>query len=273
MLLEQGSMKKPGRIRVGIGGWVYEPWRASFYPSGLAHGRELEYASGKVTSIEINGTYYRTQKPENFAKWRDQTPDDFVFSVKASRYATNRKVLADAGASIDRFVNSGLAQLGGKLGPVLWQFAPTKRFDADDFERFLKLLPADAGGHALRHVLDVRHESFMSAQFIELARRYRAATVFSDSDDYPSFANVTGELVYARLMRSQAPVATGYPDAALDQWAERARAWAGGGEPTDLPRIEAAGAAPRPRDVFLFFISGAKERAPAAACELLSRLG
>ncbi len=270
--MKRGSAKH-GRIRVGIGGWTYEPWRETFYPQDLPQKRELEYASRQVTAIEINGTYYRTQKPASFAKWRDETPADFVFSVKAPRYATNRRVLAEAGASIEFFMQSGLSELGDKLGPMLWQFAPTKRFDPEDFERFLKLLPAELRGRPLRHVLDVRHESFANANFIALAQRYRAATVFADSDDYPSFADLTANFVYARLMRCQASHKTGYTGPALDRWAERARAWARGEEPADLPRVGKAGAKSAPRDVFLFMISGAKERAPAAACALLSRLG
>ena len=264
------------RIRVGIGGWTYEPWRANFYPADLPQKRELEYASRQVNSIEINGTYYRTQTPASFAKWRDETPDDFVFSVKASRYATNRKVLADAGESIGRFMGSGLAELGDKLGPILWQFMPTKQFEADDFGEFLRLLPNKLGKRTLRHVLDVRHESFMAPEFLALARRYKTAAVFTDSEDYPSFADTTADFVYARLMRCEAKIETGYSGKALAAWAKRAVTWAKGGAPDDLPRVEAADAESKsdakPRDVFVYFINGAKERAPAAACALRSRL-
>ena len=265
-------MTKRGTIRVGVGGWTYAPWRTTFYPPDLTQKRELEYASRQLTAIEINGTYYRSQTRASFAKWRDETPAGFVFSVKASRYATNRKVLAEAGPSIERFVDSGLAEFGDKLGPVLWQFAPTKRFEPDDFERFLKLLPAEAHGLPLRHVLDVRHASFMCAEFLALARHYRAATVFTDAADYPSFADLTSDFVYARLMQCAASVKTGYPAKALAAWAERARTWAQGDEPDGLPRVEKARAESKPRDVFIFFINGAKERAPAAAVELLKRL-
>ena len=262
-----------GRIRVGIGGWTYQPWRGIFYPLDLPHKRELEYASRQTTAIEINGTYYRTQKPESFAKWRDETPDDFVFSVKAPRYATNRGVLAEARSSVERFIEGGVLELGRKLGPLLWQFAPTKRYEAEDFERFLKLLPREAGGMPLRHVLDVRHESFMCADFLALARRYRAATVFTDSANYPSFADLTSDFVYARLMQSQAEMDTGYPRVALQRWAARAQCWARGDEPDDLPRVESPEAqALRMRDVFVFMIDGAKERAPAAAGALLECL-
>jgi uncharacterized protein YecE (DUF72 family) len=261
-----------GAIRVGVGGWTYEPWRDNFYPAGLAQQRELEYASRKLTSIEINGTYYGTQKPESFTKWRDETPDGFVFSVKATRYATNRRLLAEAGDSINRFVESGLARLGAKLGPILWQFMPTKRFEPEDFEAFLALLPREVEGLALRHVMDVRHPTFRAAGYLALARKYRVATVFSDTDDYPSFADVTGDFVYARLQRSQAEIATGYAPPALDAIADCARLWAAGLEPASAPRVEPPQPAGAPRDVFLFFISGAKERAPAAAQALMTRL-
>ncbi len=262
-----------GAIRVGVGGWTYEPWRANFYPAGWSQQRELEYASRKLTAIEINGTYYGTQKPASFARWRDETPDGFMFSVKASRYATNRRVLAEAGESIQRFVGSGLEELGPKLGPLLWQFLPTKRFEPDDFAAFLALLPRELNGLALRHVMDVRHASFMTPEYLALARKFRVATVFSDTDEYPSFADVTGDFVYARLQRSKAEIPTGYDAAALDAIAECAVLWASGGEPARAPRIEPPQPAGAPRDVFLYFISGAKERAPAGAQALIARVG
>jgi uncharacterized protein YecE (DUF72 family) len=265
----KGSRKT---IRVGVGGWTFEPWRDNFYPAGLPHSRELEYASRKLTAIEINGTYYSSQKPATFAKWRDETPDDFMFSLKASRFATNRRVLAEAGESIERFVNSGIAELAHKLGPIVWQFAPTKRFDPVDFEAFLKLLPAQVSGLELRHVMDVRHETFRSPEYLDLARRYRVTTVFTDSDDYPSFADITGDFVYARMMRTDATLPEGCTEQVFDQLAMCAHAWRDGGEPADLPRVESPPAAARPRDVFMYFISGAKEKAPAAAMSLLKRL-
>ena len=266
--------KAAGAIRVGVGGWTYEPWRNNFFPQGLAHARELDYASRKLTAIEVNGTYYSTQKPATFAKWRDETPDGFVFSLKASRYSTNRKVLAEAGESIQRFIGSGIEELGPKLGPIVWQFAPTKRFDPDDFGAFVDLLPAQVGSMALRHVLDVRHASFKVPEYLALARKAKVATVFADSDEYPSFADLTADFVYARLMRTHAEIDAGYAAADLDAWAARAQRWAGGHEPADLPRVEpaASGAGP-PRDVFVYFISGAKERAPAAAMAMIERLG
>ncbi len=261
------------RIRVGVGGWTYAPWRDNFYPAGLAQSRELQYASRQLTAIEVNGTYYGIQTPASFARWRDETPDDFVFSLKASRHATNRRVLAEAGESIERFVGSGIAELGEKLGPVVWQFAPTKAFDAADFEAFLALLPAEVGGRPLRHALDVRHASFASPAFLALARKYRCAAVFTDSDDYPSFADPTADFVYARLMRSQPSLPAGFEAGALDAIAACGRVWRDGGEPDGVPRVEPPAPAGAPRDVFLFFISGAKERAPAAAMAVLDRLG
>lgn len=260
-------------IRVGIGGWTYPAWRGVFYPEDLPHAQELEYASRQLTAIEVNGTYYSSQKPATFAKWRDATPDGFVFTLKASRYATNRRQLAGAKDSVERFVHSGIAELGPKLGPIVWQFAPTKTFDAEDFGAFLELLPERVDGLALRHVLDVRHPSFLCEDYLRLARRHRAATVYTDSDDYPSMADCTADFVYARLMRASAGFKAGYAPKALDAWAARLQAWAGGAQPADLPRAgEPAGAAAQPRDVYAFFINGAKERAPAAARALIERL-
>ena len=270
----------PCRVGVGVGGWTFEPWRGgSFYPEGWPHGKELEYASRHLTAIEINGTYYGTQRPATFAKWRDATPEGFVFSLKASRFTTNRRVLAEAGESIERFVSSGIAELGDKLGPIVWQFAPTKKFDPPDFEAFLKLLPASVAGLALRHVLDVRHESFMGPDYLALARRHGAATVFTDSDDHPSFADITGPFVYLRLMRCEAHRPHGFAPEVFAPLAACVRAWHAGREPSGLPRVEPArvasaggGGGEAKRDVFVFMISGAKERAPAAAMALLEHL-
>ena len=268
------SAARAGAIRVGIGGWTYAPWRGPFYPEGLPHARELEYASRQLTAIEINGTYYSSQKPATFAKWRDETPDDFVFSLKASRYATNRRELAGAGESVHRFVHGGIAELGPKLGPIVWQFAPTKAFDAEDFGAFLALLPDQVDGLPLRHVIDVRHASFACQAYLDLARRHGVATVYTDSEDYPSLADRTADFVYARLMRASTAFKAGYAPKALDAWADRLRTWASGGDPADLPRVD-----PRQppgvshaRDVFAFFINGAKERAPAAARAMIERL-
>jgi uncharacterized protein YecE (DUF72 family) len=262
------------RIRVGIGGWSFEPWKNNFYPQGWSAARELEYASRQLTAIEINSTYYSSQKPSTFAKWAKDTPEGFMFSVKASRFATNRRVLGEAGESVRMFVEGGIAELGEKLGPIVWQFAPTKRFDPVDFEAFLKLLPTSVGGRPLRHALDVRHESFCTPDYLALARRYKAATVFTDSDDYPPIADLTSDFVYTRMMRTRSDLAEGCEPHVLKALAACGKAWASGSEPTDLPRIEPAGPAHEAgRDVFMFFISGAKEKAPAAAMGLIRELG
>jgi uncharacterized protein YecE (DUF72 family) len=262
------------RIRVGIGGWTYEPWRESFYPADVSAKRELEYASRKMTAIEVNGTYYSTMTTKSFERWFAETPDDFMFSLKANRFATNRRVLAEAGESISRFVGSGLARLEHKLGPLLWQFADSKKFDPVDFEAFLQLLPEDVEGRPLRHVLDVRNDTFMTPEFLALARKYRAAVVFTDSPKFPSFANLTTDFVYLRLMNAQAEVPTGYAPQALAAVAECAKAWATGGEPSGLPLVAGDAGAPASasRDVFMFMINGAKERAPAAAMHVIERL-
>ena len=266
-------MPEPGNIRVGIGGWLFAPWRNNFYPAKWPQKRELEYASRHVTSIEINSTYYRAQTPATYAKWRRETPDGFVFSLKAQKDATAERVLANAGRRIKGFVFGGLAEFGDRLGPISWQFPPYRRFERGDFAAFLDLLPRELNGLRLRHVLEVRHASFMCAEYLALTRGHGLPTVFTDSPDYPSFADVTGDFVYARLMRSATPIATGYGAEDLDAWAARTRAWARGGEPADLPRIEkTALAAATPRDVFVYFISAAKERNPAAAMALLDRL-
>jgi uncharacterized protein YecE (DUF72 family) len=263
----------PGKIRIGVGGWTYEPWRGVFFPKGLAHAKELEYAGSKLTSIEINGTYYGSQKPTSFMKWRDETPDDFIFSVKGPRFATNRRVLAEAGESIERFFKTGVTELKAKLGPINWQFATTKRFDAGDFAAFLKLLPNSVDGVAIRHVVEVRHESFKNPDFIALAREHGVAVVMAGDSDYPQIADVTAPFVYARIMGTTESEERGYSDAALDQWARRAKTWAAGGSPEDLATVAPApkpdGASP---EVFLYVISGYKQRNPAAAMALIERV-
>ena len=243
-----------GKIYIGIGGWTFEPWRGVFYPKGLSQKRELEFASRKLTSIEINGTYYSTFKPAVWERWREETPEGFVFSVKASRYCTNRRELADAGESITRFVNQGLIGLGLRLGPISWQFMATKKFDPEDFASFLELLPRAIGGVPLRHALEVRHPSFKDQRFYDLARRYNAAIVFADDDEFPAIDAPTADFTYARLMRSEEKIETGYSEADLDRWAKRAKDWAKRG------------------DAFVYFISGAKIRAPAAAQALIARV-
>lgn len=289
-------------IRVGIGGWTFEPWRGLFYPVGLPQKRELEFASRALTTIEINGTFYRTQTPATFRKWADETPDGFVFAVKAPRYAVNKLVLAEAGPSIERFVDSGLAELGAKLGPINWQFPSTKKFDPEDMAAFLALLPRDIGGLRLRHALEVRHPSFASSdpdappnapdpQFMDMARTAGAAIVFADSDDYPCLDANTADFAYARLMRARADVPTGYPEPELVEWQARAALWASIASPDigtrALPEADAPANKPRKgkaaasakspsvtagRDVFVYFINGHKPHAPAAAKAFLARL-
>jgi uncharacterized protein YecE (DUF72 family) len=256
-----------GMIRTGMGGWSYEPWRETFYPQELPQRRELEYASREVTAIEINSTFYRLQKPDIFAGWRDQTPDQFMFTAKASRSTTYRKNLTEARESVERFAN-GVAALAPKLGAINWQLPPTKKFDSQEIRTFLGFLPPEASGVRLRHALEVRHKTFMCEEFLELARGANVAVVFADSDVYPSFADVTADFVYGRLMRTVSDEPCGYQLAALKSWAERAKLWAKGSEPNDLPKAGASAPAEQARDVFLFFISGAKERAPLAAREL-----
>ena len=261
-----------GRLYTGIGGWTYEPWRGVFYPKELPHARELSYAGEHLTSIEVNGTFYSTQSPKTFRKWASEVPDGFVFALKGPRYAVNRRVLKEAGDSIKRFLDSGITELGGKLGPLLWQFAPHKKFDEADFGGFLELLPKSFNGHTLRHVVEVRHDSFKTPAFVALLRKFEIPVVFAEHDTYPAIADITGDFVYARLQKGDEKLKAGYPPMALDQWAKRAQTWALGGEPKDLPKVDRTSAAKRPRDVFIYFIHEAKVRAPAAAMALIERL-
>jgi uncharacterized protein YecE (DUF72 family) len=259
-------------IRVGIGGWTFAPWRGAFYPKGLKQAEELSYASRHLTTIEINGTFYRSQSAASFRKWRDETPDGFVFAVKGHRAVVNARKLAEAGEPLDWFLRSGVLELGDKLGPILWQFAPFRRFNAEDLGGFLKLLPRKAGDRPLMHVVEVRHESFLVPEFAALLREHNVAVVYADSDDYPAIADVTADFVYARLQRTQEANATGYTDAELDRWATHARLWEAGGTPADLPQVGKQAAAKVQRPVFVYMISGAKVRAPAAAMALIERV-
>jgi len=263
---------KTGKIFCGIGGWTYEPWRGVFYPKGLPHARELTYAAQRLTSIEVNGTFYRTQAPKTFRKWASEVPDGFVFALKGVRYAVNRRVLREAGDSIKRFLDSGVTELGHKLGPLLWQFAPYKKFDEADFGKFLELLPKTHSGQPLRHVVEPRHDSFKTPAFIKLVRDFSVAVVLAEHDTYPLIADVSADFVYCRLQKGDETLKQGYPPKALDQWAKRAETWAKGGEPKDLPRIDKKSAATKSRDVFVYFIREAKVRAPAAAMALIERL-
>src|SRR6476619_5371205 len=229
--------KRQGNIYAGIGGWTYEPWRGVFYPKGLPHARELAYAAEHLTAIEINGTFYRTQSPATYRKWASEVPDSFIFSLKGPRYAVNRRVLSEAGDSIKRFLNSGITELGPRLGPLLWQFAPFKKFDEADFGGFLELLPATFDGHRLRHVIEVRHDSFKTPAFIALLRKFGMAAVYTDHVTYPNIADVTADFVYARLQQGEDNVPTAYPPKQIGEWSERLKLWAQGKEPTDLPRV------------------------------------
>jgi len=261
-----------GHIRTGMGGWVFPPWRGVFYPDGLVQKRELEYASRKVGAIEINGTYYRAPDASTYEKWAAQTPEGFIFSVKAPRLIVQARSLAGTGPRMRSFLDGAVA-LGDRLGPLLWQFMPTRKFDPDDVAAFLDLLPEKHGGVALRHAVEVRHESFMEERWLELARARGVATVFTDSPKYPSLADLTGPFVYARLMRSESDQTTGYPAPQLKKWAARARAWAEGGDPADLPHTGAVSRNGEAKDVFIYFISAAKERNPSAAVALAKLVG
>ena len=248
----------PGTIRAGIGGWTYEPWRGGpFYPDDLKQKDELKYASRHVTSIEINGTYYSTFKPNSWQKWHAETPDDFVFSVKASRYCTNRKVLSENNDSLEKFLSQGLEALGAKLGAINWQFMATKKFDPVDFEGFLKLLPKEIGGRPARHALEVRSPTFATQEFYDLAAQYGAAIVYAEDDEEPTWPCIdqpTADFTYARLMSSRESEPTGITSDDLDAIAKRAQAWAKRG------------------DVYAYFIAGAKVRNPAAAMALIEKL-
>jgi uncharacterized protein YecE (DUF72 family) len=262
-----------GHTYIGVGGWTFAPWRGVFYPDDLPQAKELEYASRKLTSIEINGTFYRTQTPATFRKWANEVPDGFVFSVKGPRYVTQRGTLAEAGDSIKRFMDSGVLELGDRLGPLLWQFAPFKKFDETDVAAFLELLPPEVDGRPIRHVLEPRHASFCTPAFVALLRKFGAAAVFAEHETYPAIADVTGDFVYARLQKGEDDIPTAYPPEALDAWGHRIRIWAEGGEPEDLPRVEPdQKPPPTPRDVFAYVIHEGKIRAPAAAMALIERV-
>lgn len=241
---------------IGVGGWTYEPWRGLFYPDGLARTRELAWLGERLTGTEINATFYRGQSPASFAKWRDAVPVGFRFALKGSRYCTNRKDLSEADESVARFLAQGLVELGDKLGPINWQLAATKTFDADEIAAFLSLLPASHEGLPLRHAIEARHESFDDPAFFALCRKAGVAVVLADSPKYAVLdAPDCASFVYARLQHARADVEQGYPEAELDAWAGRVRGWTGEG-----------------REVFAFFINGAKERAPAAATALVAKL-
>lgn len=244
-----------GTIRVGIGGWNYEPWRGTFFPETLPRARELEYAASRLTAIEVNSTFYSRQSPATFAKWRKAAPEGFVYTLKAGRACTQRKDLSQSGESIARFLEQGIVELGDRLGPILWQLPATRKFEAEQIAAFLAMLPPSQDGLPLRHAIEPRHESFDDPAFFELTRKAGVAVVFADSPKYPRLEEQAGPFTYARLQDTREDVATGYDAAALDGWAEKARGWAGDG-----------------REAFVFFIAGAKVRNPAAAEALIARL-
>lgn len=265
-------MSKSGTIRAGIGGWTFEPWEGTFYPEKLTKKRQLEYAGSKLKAIEVNGTYYGSQKPATFAKWASEVPDGFIFSLKASRFVTNRKVLAEAEESMTKFLTQGLTELGDHLGPILWQFAPTKKFEPDDFAAFLALLPEKQDGLRLQHVVEVRNDSFQVPEFIELLAKHNVAVVCADHHDYPMLPDVTADFVYCRLQNGDDDIETCYPEKDVKAWSERLKTYASGGAPDDLPMIAPDRKAKKtPRDVFAFFITGGKVNAPNGA-QLLQTL-
>ena len=260
-------------IRAGMGGWTFEPWEGSFYPEKLAKKRQLEHASRQVPTIEVNGTYYSGFKEPTFLKWASESPDGFVFALKGNRFVTNRRVLAEAGESVERFVGQGITALGDKLGPILWQFAPTKKFDAEDFGAFLALLPESRDGLKLRHAVEVRNASFAVPEFVALARRHNVAIVFAEHAKYPAIADLSGDFVYARLQTGSDDNENCYTEADLDRWAERAKLWAEGGAPDDLAYADpGAPAEKKARDVFVYFITEGKTRAPFGAMALMRRV-
>jgi uncharacterized protein YecE (DUF72 family) len=291
------NMTKPGKIRVGISGWSYASWRGVFYPDGLPHKQELAYAARRFASIEINGTFYGLQRPDAFARWRSETPDGFVFAIKGSRYITHRLRLREVETPLANFFASGLLRLGPKLGPVLWQFPPQMKFDAERLQSFLALLPRDTeealalarrhdarlagrdwlerdAEQPIRHAVEIRNESFRDPAFIKLLRRHRTALVCADTVEWPRLMDLTSDFVYCRLHGSEQLYVSGYDDASLDRWADRVRAWARGGEPDDAERVLGP-AKPRAkgRDVFVFFDNDAEARAPVDAAALAKRLG
>jgi uncharacterized protein YecE (DUF72 family) len=269
-------MSKPEQIsrqvHVGIGGWTFAPWRGVFYPKGLPQAKELSYAAAHLTSIEINGTFYRTQTPATYRKWASEVPDGFVFSVKGHQRVTHRRELKDAGESIEHFLTSGVLELGDRLGPLLWQFPPFKKFDEADFGAFLALLPKEFQGHRLRHVVEVRHASFCVPEFVRLLRKFETPVVFSEHEKYPAIADVAGDFLYLRLQKGDDAIETAYPPDAIADWATRLRGWIGGTAPADLPHVETAPAKIKPRDIFVYFIHEGKVRAPAAAMALIEKL-
>jgi uncharacterized protein YecE (DUF72 family) len=241
------------KIRVGIGGWTYEPWRGTFYPGKLPQKRELEYVGQQLTATEINATYYGRQSPKSWENWATSVPDGFQFAVKGSRFIVMKSKLAEAGEGIGNFLAQGFTALGGKLGPILWMFMARKKFDREDMAAFLKLLPQSQDGVPLRHVIEPRHESFRDAAFIDLCRDHNVAIVYGDDEEFPLIDADTADFRYARLQRMNEEVPTGYDGKSLDRFAGMIKGWG--------------------KDSYVFLINGAKVRAPAAALALQERLG
>ena len=262
-------MSNAGTIRAGIGGWTFDPWEGTFYPDKLAKTKQLAFAAGKLKTIEVNGTYYSTFTPATYAKWASQVPEDFVFALKGNRFITNRKVLGTAEESLMRFLKSGIAELGNRLGPLVWQFANTKKFEPMDFANFLELLPTSYEGVTLRHAVEVRHVSFVTPEFVRLCRKYKAAICHADHAAYPEIADVTADFVYSRLQKGSDTIPTAYNEADLGRWADIAQKWADGNQPAGLTYGD-PGAITKaaPREVFLYIIHEGKVNAPQGAMAL-----
>ena len=289
-------MTPTGEVRIGISGWRYAPWRGKFYPGGLPQKRELSYAASCFRTIEINGTFYSLQRPESFAAWADATPADFVFSVKGPRYITHMLRLRDVEEPLANFFASGVLRLGAKLGPILWQFPPSFRFQAERLEAFFRLLPRDTTAMArlarrhdarmkgrswlkvdahrpVRHAVEIRHDSFVDAAFVRLLRRHRMALVCADTVEWPRLMDVTADFIYCRLHGSQELYASGYTTRALGQWARRVDAWARGSEPDDSERVvDKSGPRRKKRDVYVYFDNDKKVHAPYDAETLIARV-
>lgn len=242
-------------IRVGVGGWSFEPWDETFYPAGLSKAKQLQHMSRTLTAVEVNATYYSSFKPDTFAKWRDETPEGFVFSLKAHRFSTVRKTKEDMKTSTGLFVDQGITQLKDKLGPINWQFPGNRKFDREHFANFLSILPKEKDGIELRHALEVRGTGYDDPAYFELLDKHGATVVYAEDDEFPKLSHAGGDFVVARLMQSQADEKAGYPKKEIDRFAKMATDWSA------------------KRDVFVFFISGAKETNPAAAVALQERLG
>ncbi|SHO66847.1 Uncharacterized conserved protein YecE, DUF72 family [Pseudoxanthobacter soli DSM 19599] len=294
--IEKGDTRGTGDIRIGISGWTYAPWRGAFYPRGLPRKRELAHAARTFRAIEINGTFYGLQTPDIFARWVDETPDDFMFAVKAPRFMTHIKRLREPEVPLANFLASGVLRLGGKLGPILWQLPPSLAFEPDVLEAFLAALPHDGAAAAerakrhddhlkarawlqadsglrLRHALEIRHDSFVVPAFVEMLRRHGVALVCADTVEWPRLMDVTADFVYCRLHGSEELYRSGYKGEALDRWAKRVRAWSEGAPPEDGRFAAPDPAKPGPRDVFFFFDNTDKLRAPEDARALMERLG